>query len=71
MENIRHFISYKYVNRVDGTSYTVLDGKISFKIKQVEFSAVINNILDAEYTETNLVPMPERNFMFSLKYSLK
>tara|TARA_B110000037_G_C17127920_1_gene509273 strand:+ start:5368 stop:7176 length:1809 start_codon:yes stop_codon:yes gene_type:complete len=71
MENIRHFVSYKYVNRVDGTSYTVLDGKISFKIKQVEFSAVINNILDAEYTETNLVPMPERNFMFSLKYSLK
>jgi vitamin B12 transporter len=71
MENITHFVSYKFVERADGTSYNVLDGKISFKIKQVEFSAVINNILDAEYSETNLVPMPERNFMFSLKYSLK
>lgn len=70
-KNIKHFISYKYVGRADGTAYNVLDGKISFKIKQIELSGVINNILDAKYTETNLVPMPERNFMFSIKYSLK
>ena len=71
MKDIRHFVSYKYVERTDGTSYQVLDAKISFKIKQVVVSGVLNNLLDAEYTETNLVPMPERNLMLSLKYNLK
>ena len=71
MKDVRHFLSYKFIERIDGNSYNIIDAKISFEIKQVELSGVINNILNTKYYETNLVPMPERNFMFSIKYSLK
>lgn len=71
MKEMSHFISYKFVERADGTAYNVLDAKLTFYIKQLEFSASINNILDTKYYETNLVQMPERNFLFSLKYSLQ
>ena len=33
-------------------------------------SIILNNILDAEYSETNLVPMPGFNSLVELKYSI-
>jgi len=64
-------ISYRYVERTDGESYNVLDAKVVAHIKDgFELSLIANNILNAEYTETNLVPMPLGNVLIGLKYRI-
>lgn len=64
-------ISYRYVERTDGESYNVVDASISANLKNgMSFSFIANNIFNAEYTETNLVPMPKGNVMFGFKYSI-
>lgn len=64
-------ISYRYVERTDGESYNVVDARISANLENgLEFSFIANNIFNAEYTETNLVPMPKGNVMFGVKYSI-
>ena len=64
-------ISYRYVQRTDGESYNVVDAKIAANLKNgMEFSFIANNIFNAEYTETNLVPMPKGNVMFGFKYNI-
>jgi iron complex outermembrane receptor protein len=64
-------ISYRYVERTDGESYNVIDAKILATLKKgIEFSLTANNIFNAEYTETNLVPMPKGNVMFGVKYRI-
>lgn len=64
-------ISYRYVQRTDGESYNVVDASISANLKNgMKFSFIANNIFNAEYTETNLVPMPKGNVMFGLKYNI-
>jgi len=64
-------ISYRYVERTDGESYSVLDAKVVVHIKDgFELSLIANNILNAEYTETNLVPMPLGNVLIGLKYRI-
>jgi len=63
-------ISYRYVERENGQSYNVVDAKIvaSLKNNKMEFSVIANNIFNAEYTETNLVPMPKGNLMLGFTY---
>lgn len=68
---LRQNISYRFVERPDGTSYNVFDAKLTANYNDIELVAIFNNIFNAEYTETNLVPMPGRNVMFSLKYTFK
>ncbi len=64
-------ISYRYIERTNGESYTVFDAKFLTTFKSgVEFSIIANNIFNAEYTETNLVPMPKGNVMLGFKYSV-
>ena len=65
---LRQNISYRFVERPDGTSYNILDAKFTTIYKGFNFSVIINNIFNTEYTETNLIPMPERNVLYSLKY---
>ncbi len=70
-KNIRQNISYRYVERTDGTSYNVVDAKISTTFsKRYQISLIANNIFNAVYTETNLVPMPKGNVMASFKYRI-
>ena len=59
-KNINHTIVYKYAERSDKSNYRVLDSKIMFK---KSIFIYINNILKEQYSETNLVPMPGRNFL--------
>ena len=59
-KNINHTIVYKYAERSDKSNYRVLDSKIMFK---KSIFIYINNILNEQYSETNLVPMPGRNFL--------
>ncbi len=65
-KNIYHSIVYKSAERSDGVSYSVLDSKISYK----SFFVSVNNILDEVYSETNLVPMPGRNFLLGAIFSI-
>jgi len=68
---LRQNLAFRFVERPDGTSYNVVDFKLTAMYKDLELSGMFNNILNAEYTETNLVPMPGRNVLFSLKYIFK
>lgn len=64
-------ISYRYTERTDGEGYSVLDAKVIARMKNgFELSLTANNILNAEYTETNLVPMPLGNVFVGLKYRI-
>jgi len=65
-KNIYHSIVYKCAERSDGVSYSVLDSKISYK----SFFVSANNILDEVYSETNLVPMPGRNVLLGVLFSI-
>jgi iron complex outermembrane receptor protein len=69
--NISHNILYRYVERTDGESYSVIDIKLIAKMnKNIELSLIGNNIFNAEYTETNLVPMPKGNIMVGFSYEI-
>jgi len=64
-------IAYRFVERTDGESYNVVDAKLMATLKKgVEFSITLNNIFNAEYTETSLVPMPKGNAMLGFKYKV-
>ena len=71
IKGVRTNVAYRFIERADGTTYNVWDAKMMFQIKSFEISAIMNNIYDIQYTETNLVPMPGRNIMLNLKYTLK
>jgi iron complex outermembrane receptor protein len=60
IKNINHSFVFKYAERSDKSNYSVLDSKIMFK---KSIFIYINNILNEQYSETNLVPMPGRNFL--------
>jgi iron complex outermembrane receptor protein len=64
-------LSYRYVERTNGQNYIVLDAKILAVLNNnMEFSLIANNIFNAAYTETNLVPMPKGNMMVGFSFSL-
>ncbi|WP_298285486.1 TonB-dependent receptor [uncultured Lutibacter sp.] len=64
-------ISYRYVERTDGTSYNVVDAKVLASLKNgFQLSLAANNIFNTAYTETNIVPMPKGNIMLGLNYKI-
>jgi len=64
-------LTYRFVQRPNGTHYTVFDTKINLVVKNLSASISGNNIFNAEYSETNLVPMPKSNYFLSLAYTFK
>ncbi len=71
LKYLRQNLAFRFVERPDGTSYNVVDFKLTAMYKELEFSGMFNNFFNTEYTETNLVPMPGSNVLFSLKYTFK
>ncbi|RLD84897.1 MAG: TonB-dependent receptor [Bacteroidetes bacterium] len=71
LKYLRQNIAFRFVERPDGTSYNVVDFKLTAMYKDLELSGMFNNIFNTEYTETNLVPMPKSNVLFILKYTFK
>ena len=71
LKYLRQNLAFRFVERPDGTSYNVVDFKLTAMYEDLELSAAFNNIFNTEYTETNLVPMPKSNVLFSLKYVFK
>jgi vitamin B12 transporter len=52
-------------------SYNVYDANVSYRIKAFELSMFANNIFNAEYIESGMIPMPKGNMMFGIKYLFK
>lgn len=71
LEFLRQNLAFRYVERPDGSSYNVIDFKLTAMYKNMKLSGMFNNIFDAVYTETNLVPMPGRNVLFNFTYVFK
>jgi len=71
LKYLRQNLVFRFIERPDGTSYNVVDFKLTAMYKDLELSGMFNNIFNTEYTETNLVPMPKSNVLFSLKYTFK
>ena len=67
LKNISHSIVFKYLERSDNSNYSVLDSKIIYKKGLFIY---VNNILDVAYSETNLVPMPGRNFLVGISIGI-
>lgn len=62
---------YKYSERVNLGSYNILDEQLNFRIKDLNFYVLINNLTNTKYVETNLVPMPGRWFHLGFTYRIK
>ena len=67
LKNISHSIVYKYLERSDDSNYSILNSKITYKKGLFIY---VNNILDEAYSETNLVPMPGRNFLVGISLGI-
>lgn len=61
-------LSYRYMERTNGISYQVLDAALRYETPKITWSLVGNNILDAQFSETNLVPAAGANVLFSITY---
>ncbi len=73
MFQVRDFISstisFKNSKRLNDKGYTLIDFRTSYIYDKFTISVILNNILDNEYSETNLVPMPGFNSLVGIKYS--
>jgi len=70
-KNWKNTVTFRYLERTSGYSYTLLDASVSYTITNLELSVYANNIFNTEYIETSLVPMPKGNMMFGLRYHFK
>ena len=68
-EKISSTIAFKNAERVNDKKYSVIDFRSTYNFDKFTLSVILNNILDAEYSETNLVPMPGFNSLAEVKYS--
>ena len=69
-EKIYSTIAYKNAERSNKEKYTVIDFRTSYKLDKFTLSVILNNILDTEYSEINLVPMPGFNSLVQINYSI-
>jgi len=69
-EKIYSTVAYKNAERSNEEKYTIIDFKTSYKLDKFTLSVILNNILDTEYSETNLVPMPGFNSLIQINYSI-
>ena len=63
-------ISYRYAEQDSGYHYNVVDANMAVVKGRVKLSLSAHNILNADYTEQNLVPMPKGHVLLSLQYQL-
>lgn len=68
---LKQSLIVKHAKRTEGDAYTVIDASITGMYKGWEFSLIANNMLNEEYTETNMVPMPKGNLLFGVSYTLR
>ncbi len=62
--------SYRYFDRVSLEDYSLVDLRLNKRFRKMNFYLDINNLLDADYKETNLVPMPGRWAVLGASFNL-
>ena len=67
--NIQCFVALKYADRPSIGGYTLLDLNLQWNWKAFQLNVSANNLLDTQYSETSLVPMPGRNTLLSVHYN--
>ncbi|NJX15997.1 TonB-dependent receptor plug domain-containing protein [Tamlana crocina] len=68
VKNFNLNLIYKYAERTAGLSYNVWDASAIIHCNTFEFSVTANNIFDADYIESGVIPMPPSNVLFGLRY---
>ena len=68
LKKLTNQLIYRYNERVSTGSYQILDEKLSYNTKNYNVYVMINNILNADYTETFGVPMPGRWFHVGVSF---
>ena len=70
-KKLTHNIVFRYSERSDLTNYRIVDTNISYKpfSNNAELYLNLHNIFDQYYWETNLVPMPGKNFIIGYRSS--
>ena len=63
-------LSYRYAEQDSGYNYNVVDANMAYEKGRVKLSISAYNILNAVYTEQNMVPMPKRHALLSLLFQL-
>ena len=69
-KNFTSQLIYRYNERVTTGSYQLLDGKLGYDFKDLNLYVLVNNITNANYTETFGVPMPKRWFHVGFTYKI-
>lgn len=59
-KKLYHTVAYRYTNRVSLDDYQLVDTRLQWRNQALGYFVEANNLFGAEYTETNLVPMPGR-----------
>mgnify|MGYP001400536836 CR=1 FL=1 len=62
---------FKVAERTSGEPYSVFDINLQWSspANKFDITLLLNNIFDEVYTETNMVPMPERNGSLRMQFS--
>jgi len=63
-------VSYRYAEQDTGYNYNVVDANMAVAKDRIKLSLSAHNILNAAYTEQNLVPMPKGHVLLSFQYQL-
>jgi iron complex outermembrane receptor protein len=62
-------VTARYQYRINGNDYTILDSRLSYRLKKFTIYADVSNILDTEYREIASVPLPGRWYGLGIKFS--
>lgn len=61
-------LSYRYLDRIVDKPYHLLDASLHYNYNAFTFKVFAQNLLNTQYFETNLVPMPGIHFRWSVSY---
>lgn len=66
-KNFSQSVVYKFADRANGENYSVVDIQLKLMINTLELTLTGNNIFNASYIETGIVPMPKGNVLVGLR----
>ncbi|MDC0371049.1 TonB-dependent receptor [Flavobacteriaceae bacterium] len=66
-KNFSQSVVYKFADRANGENYSVVDVQLKLMINTLELTLTGNNIFNASYIETGIVPMPKGNILVGLR----
>lgn len=70
-DRLGYSLSGRYLDRVNLENYFLMDAQVQYRWNKGKVWLQLNNLFDAEYTETSGVPMPGRWFNAGVKVNLQ